>query len=148
MDEHREPVERTHVLRHKKNTVSKCTGQKPVQFKGIIDTRQKINYRYNIKFPGAKRLSPMLILIIFLFFFFPYLLFTGTGSLKNQWLILLFPLILANALMIDFALWNYYTGKKKLTIWMLELPLSVSTILLLLKKDYLSNFLEWLLPGV
>ena len=73
------------------------------------------------------RFSPFLMLVLTLSLLFIYLLF----SRHNRWLIvLIFPFIIVNTLYLDIALWKYFRGKKKLFIWLIELPLSLGIIYL------------------
>jgi hypothetical protein len=72
-----------------------------------------------------KRISPFLILGFFLVGLFPYMFITGTGSIHSVWLLLFaFIFLEVNILYADFALWNYFEGKKIFKIWMIEVPLT------------------------
>jgi len=72
-----------------------------------------------------KRVSPFLMLEFFLLVLFPYMIITGEGLIHNKWLLLfLFVFIEVNALFTDFALWNYFKGKKIIRIWLIEVPLT------------------------
>lgn len=72
--------------------------------------------------PLFKRLSPFLLAVPVLTIIFGYQLVTGTGAVHNDLLLLiLFPFAITNVLFIDFFLWNYFAGKKKVVIWSLEL---------------------------
>jgi hypothetical protein len=80
-----------------------------------------------------KRVSPFLLLAIFLLFFLPYVLITGNGAIQSIGLnVILFTFILINVLFIDFALWNYFSGKKILLIWIIESILSFVVLYLLI----------------
>jgi hypothetical protein len=80
-----------------------------------------------------KRLSPFLLLAAFLILLFPYMCITDIGNIKSMWLkLILFPVILINVLFADFAIWNYFQGKKRLQIWLIEFFLSVLILYLLL----------------
>ena len=69
-----------------------------------------------------KRLSPFLLAVPVLTIIFGYQLVTGTGTVPSDLLLLiLFPFAITNVLFIDFFLWNYFAGKKKVVIWSLEL---------------------------
>jgi hypothetical protein len=81
--------------------------------------------KISMKSRVLKRMSPFLLLVVFLLVLFPYLLITGKGAVTNFWiLIFLFPFTIINVLFFDFALWNYFEGKKKLLIWIIEFTLS------------------------
>jgi len=72
-----------------------------------------------------KRISPFLLLDFFLAGLFPYMMITGRGFTHNEWvLVFLFIFIEVNVLFIDFALWNYFEGKKIFRIWLMEIPLT------------------------
>ncbi len=72
-----------------------------------------------------KRISPFLLLDFFLAGLFPYMMITGRGFTHNEWLLVfLFIFIEVNVLFIDFALWNYFEGKKIFRIWLMEIPLT------------------------
>ena len=83
--------------------------------------------------PGfIKRLSPFLISAILLPPFALYTFVAGVHLFSNMWL-QLFVLtgIEVYLLFIDFALWNYFEGKKKLRIWIIEIALEAIVIKLL-----------------
>jgi len=63
-----------------------------------------------------KRISPFLLLSIFLVFYFCYAILTQALTLAKY---ILFPFIIANSLYIDVALWNYFRGKRKGIIWII-----------------------------
>ena len=72
-----------------------------------------------------KRISPFLLLELFLAGLFPYMMVTRRSSIHNEWLLLfLFIFIEVNVLFIDFAIWNYFKGKKIFRIWLIEVPLT------------------------
>jgi hypothetical protein len=72
-----------------------------------------------------KRVSPFLLLEFFLLALFPYIMITGEGAIHNKWLLLfLFVFIEINVMFTDFALWNYFSGKKIIRIWLIEVPLT------------------------
>ena len=72
-----------------------------------------------------KRLSPFLLLELFLILLFPYMVVTSKGSMEIPTVkIILLPFIIANMLCADFALWNYFEGKKKGFIWVIESAVS------------------------
>lgn len=73
-----------------------------------------------------KRFSPFLILFCALLILFPYMMITGTGNIRSFWLLLfLFPFTEVNLFFADFALWKYFTGKKIIPIWVIELTFSI-----------------------
>lgn len=85
------------------------------------------------KMPFIKRFSPFLILTCLLLVLFPYLMITQNGSIQNFWLLLfLFPFTISNLLFADFAIWKYFSGKKVMPIWLIELTLSILIVQLLL----------------
>jgi hypothetical protein len=80
-----------------------------------------------------KRISPFLLLVLFLVVLFPYMMITGEGAIRSEWLLIfLFPFTIANLLLTDFAIWNYFRGKKIGRIWLIELTLSVLIIHMLI----------------
>src|SRR3954447_13230878 len=85
------------------------------------------NYLFN-------RLSPFLLLAAFLILLFPYMFITDVVSIESIWLkIILFPALFINVLFADFAIWNFFEGKKRFQIWVIELTLSVFILYMLLK---------------
>ncbi|MEP6844629.1 MAG: hypothetical protein ABI861_01435 [Panacibacter sp.] len=81
------------------------------------------------KTPLVKRFSPFLMLICLLFVMFPYMMITGDGNVKSFWLLLfLFPFTISNLFFADFAIWKYFSGKKIVPIWLIELTLSILII--------------------
>jgi hypothetical protein len=64
-----------------------------------------------------KRVSPFLLLSIFLVFYFFYAILTKTITVAEY---ILFPFIIANSIYIDIAFWNYFRGKRKGVIWIIE----------------------------
>ena len=91
-----------------------------------VNTRLPLMKKYlTMKSRFLKRLSPFLLLVPFLLALFPYLLITGTSAIQSTWLLLfLFPFTIINVLFIDFSLWNFFEGKKRFFIWLIELTLS------------------------
>jgi len=72
-----------------------------------------------------ERLSPFLLLELFLIFLFPYMVITSRGSMEIPTVkIILLPFIIANMVCADFALWNFFEGKKKGFIWVIESAVS------------------------
>jgi len=91
------------------------------------DTKQKD------RLPLIKRFSPFLILFCVLLVLFPYMMISGTGSVKNFWVLLfLFPFTEVNLFYADFALWKYFTGRKIMPIWIIELTFSILIVKLLI----------------
>jgi hypothetical protein len=73
------------------------------------------------KFQITKRLSPFLIAAIFLPVLIIYSIISTTGNSVDIWFLLfLFVFTQVNLLMMDFAIWNYYNGKKRFKIWVIE----------------------------
>ncbi|HYK44684.1 MAG TPA: hypothetical protein VEV83_05935 [Parafilimonas sp.] len=68
------------------------------------------------------RISPFLLLVLFLLVWFPYSIISS-GNLFSAWLIII-PFLIANVSLADFAIWNYFGGKKKLLIWVSEAVIS------------------------
>jgi len=64
-----------------------------------------------------KRVSPFLLLSIFLVFYLFYAIFTKTITAVKY---ISIPFIIANGIYIDIALWNYFRGKRKGIIWIIE----------------------------
>ena len=82
-----------------------------------------VKKRYT-QFQFIKRLSPFLLSLLLLPAFFVYLFFEEKGIGNNVWvLVSLFVFTEINFLYIDFALWNYFKGKKIFRIWLIEAPL-------------------------
>jgi len=80
-----------------------------------------------------RRLSPFLLLVFGLLVLFPYMMITGEGAINNiWWLVFLFPFTEVNLLLADFALWNYFRGKRIARIWLIELAFSVLIVSLLI----------------
>ena len=98
---------------------SKLFEQKDFTTPETVPTQKKSGLRY------LKRVSPFLLLEFFLLALFPYMLITGEGLIHNKWLLLfLFMFIEINVIFTDFALWNYFNGKKIIRIWLIEVPLT------------------------
>ena len=72
-----------------------------------------------------KRTSPFLLLAVFLILFFVYEIINNTATTLR---IILFPFIIANLVLADFALWNYFEGKKRGIIWIIESVISTMII--------------------
>jgi len=69
-----------------------------------------------------KRISPFFLLSLFLIFLFPYAVITSTNILSARLIIL--PFVIANLLLVDFAIWNYLQGRKQWLIWITETAVS------------------------
>jgi len=82
----------------------------------------------NVRFTAGKaqkrmiRISPFLLLVLFLLVWFPYSVISS-GNIFSAWLIII-PFLIANVSLADFAIWNYFGGKKKLLIWISEAVIS------------------------
>lgn len=101
--------------------------QEDFKLHAILDTTEE-----KIKMPIIKRFSPFLILTCLLLVLFPYLMITQNGSIQNFWILLfLFPFTISNLLFADFAIWKYFSGKKVMPIWLIELTLSILIVQLL-----------------
>ncbi|HEY2728284.1 MAG TPA: hypothetical protein VGI61_14000 [Parafilimonas sp.] len=66
---------------------------------------------------SIQRLSPFLLLTVFLVLSFFYMIAAKAGTPVK---IISVPFLAANIIFTDFALWNYFEGKKKGIIWALE----------------------------
>jgi|SRR6478735_12714834 len=86
---------------------------------------QKMNWPLIKRQVPLRRLSPFLWFSILLFFLFMYKLTTDTGT-QTQLIIL--PFLTANIAYADFALWNYFEGKKKAAIWIVESLISTGIL--------------------
>jgi len=94
------------------------------------DSSQK-NKRQN-RF-SIKRISPFFLFGFFLIGLFPYMFITGTGTIHSTSLLLfVFAFLEVNLLVSDFAIWNYFEGKKIFRIWLIEVPLTLLIIHLLI----------------
>lgn len=79
-----------------------------------------------------KRVSPLLVFALVLPAFFVYQLFIITTTIHNLSLqLLLFIFLEANVVFADFMLWNYFRGRKKFRIWLIEIALILLILLLL-----------------
>lgn len=82
-------------------------------------------YKKGSRLQVMKRISPFLILGFFLVGLFPYMLITGEGAVHSTLLLIfLFIFLETNVLFADFALWNFFGGKKVLKIWLIEIPIT------------------------
>lgn len=109
------------------------TNKKPEPFSTYLhnEAAPAMEKRKNYFF---KRLSPFLLLAAFLILLFPYMFITDVVSIESIWLkIILFPVLFINVLFTDFAIWNFFEGKKRFQIWVIELTLSVFILYMLLK---------------
>lgn len=70
-----------------------------------------------------KKISPFLLLAYGLTFILPVVLFTNISTIKSSWVALfIFPGIVVNLLLADMALHKLLNRKKKILVWLLELP--------------------------
>ena len=77
----------------------------------------------SIKKTLAKRLSPFLLVAVCLPALFIYII---CNNKNDKWFLLfLLVFIEINMLLMDFALWNYYEGRKKAMIWIIETALII-----------------------
>ena len=81
------------------------------------------------KMLSLKRVSPFLLLGFFLVGLLPYMFITGAGTIHSTLLLLfVFAFLEINLLVFDFAIWNYFEGKKIFRIWLIEAPLTILVI--------------------
>ena len=81
---------------------------------------------------SLERVSPFLLLGFFLVGLFPYMFITGIGTIHTTlFLLLVFAFLEVNLLIFDFAIWNYFKGKKIFHVWLIEVPLTLLVIHLL-----------------
>ena len=66
-----------------------------------------------------KRITPFLLMSLFLTFLLIYSVVAGTETTIATKL-LLYPFLLINIVFADFALWNYFAARKIWVIWALE----------------------------
>ena len=88
---------------------------------GIPETRTRHHHS------RLKRISPFLLLIVFVSCWFLYLLITDVDTITPGKIVLL-PFLIVNAILADFAVWNYFAGKKKWLIWIIEGILSAPIV--------------------
>jgi hypothetical protein len=80
-----------------------------------------------------KRLSPFLVTAILFPFIIFYTTITGIHFYGNMlWQIFIFIFFELNIILFDFALWNYFEGKKVVRIWIFELTFESVLIYFLL----------------
>ena len=83
--------------------------------------KNKTQNRFSIK-----RVSPFLVLGFFLVGLFPYMFITGIGTIHSTlFLLLVFVFLDVNLFVFDFAIWNYFKGKKIFRVWLIEVPLTL-----------------------
>ena len=100
----------------------------PLLFSSPVERKNKKK-----KGSSLKRISPFLILGFFLVGLFPYMFLTGSGTIHNPFLLLFaFLFFEINLLYGDFALWNYFEGKKIFRIWLIEVPLALLIVYFLI----------------
>lgn len=106
------------AIKHPRIPVFGIIDQVPV-FSGKLLIRKN---GLKIKFDLFKRLSPFLLMVPLLLFLFPYMFITGVGTIHTKWILaVIFPIVILNILFFDFAIWNWFAGKKRGIIWALEL---------------------------
>jgi hypothetical protein len=72
-----------------------------------------------------RRITPFLVLEVYLTALFPYMFLTGKVIMQSVWVTaFLFPAIIINLLFLDFVLCNYFGPKKIFKIWFIESILS------------------------
>jgi hypothetical protein len=71
-----------------------------------------------------RRFSPFLLCTVFLVFYFFHMIFIKAGTTLKD---ILFVMLIANMVYMDFALWNYFKGEKK-KIWIIEIIISIAII--------------------
>src|SRR4051812_14849727 len=99
----------------------------PVSSTGFKENKTKRAFQF------LKRISPFLLLGFFLVGLFPYMFLTGVGTIHNVFLLMFaFIFLEVNILYGDFALWNYFEGKKIFRIWLIEVPLAFLVIYFLI----------------
>jgi hypothetical protein len=104
-----------------KSSPSKFFEQKDFTTPETLPAKKKLGVQLRF----LKRVSPFLMLEFFLLVLFPYMMITGAGLIHDKWLLLfLFIFMEINILFTDFALWNYFKGKKVFRIWLIEVPLT------------------------
>lgn len=76
-----------------------------------------------------KRVSPFMLLTFTFLFLFPYMMITGAGNIHNEWAkAIIFPFAVINLLFADFAIWNYFGGRKRGIIWLIEMVVSIGLL--------------------
>ena len=94
-----------------------------------VATERKAHKRSHI----IKRTSPFLLVALFLPVAFIFL-FVTHGTINKLLLFFLFTCLEINILFVDFALWNYYEGKKVLRIWLIEMFLILISVYFIRNK--------------
>lgn len=99
----------------------------PHNYTSDVSQKNKTQNRFSIK-----RVSPFLVFGFFLVGLFPYMFITGIGTIHSTlFLLLIFAFLEVNLLVFDFAIWNYFKGKKIFRVWLIEVPLTLLVIHLL-----------------
>ena len=75
------------------------------------------------KFRKLSRVSPFLLLNLFLIFWFPIAIIMDNPAVTRA-KIIAFPFLVAYVAFADFAIWNYLEGKMKWLIWIIEIIFS------------------------
>ena len=88
-------------------------------------------YATRRKRSAVKRISPFLLLSLFLIFWLLYTLVAGIDT-GIKTILFLYPFLFVNIVFADFAIWNYLAGKKRWLMWTVESFASVVIIYWLL----------------
>jgi hypothetical protein len=75
-----------------------------------------------VKFKPIKRVTPFLLFEFILPVILIYLISTGK-EVNILFQLGLFLFLEINIMFLDFAVWNYFEGKKQTRIWLIEAPL-------------------------
>ena len=70
----------------------------------------------------VKRMSPFFLLAVFLIFLFPCQVISSGNFFSAR--LILFPFVIANVALADFAIWNYFHGRKRWLTWTVETGIS------------------------
>jgi len=96
---------------------------------GISNTKNTFPLKRGILRKRLKRISPFLLFNITSIVALPCMFIEHSTSFKSIRSLLLFLTFLApNLLLVDFALYNYFNGKKIALIWLIELLLCFGII--------------------
>lgn len=81
----------------------------------------------------AKRISPFMLLSGLLIIVYPFLLVLGKTPFHSEWWGFgALMLTIIYVVLFDFAIWNYFKGKKVNRIWIIELILATAILYFLL----------------
>lgn len=115
------PQHTTKQISKKQKRRSSYTNPKPFSDSSLAKEYQRS--------PFFKRISPFLLSAIAFPIFTIYALIADIHILSNTWLqLFVFTGIEVYLLFLDFALWNYFEGKKILLIWGIELSVLLAAI--------------------